>query len=457
MFGILSQSAFPQSLWDELNARGAGMVVPQPSQFATGGSLDDPATLPGMLNQRSMPSLAAGPMKMDPGVVPLGLLSRQQTPPMQPDAPAPMAVEAGPQPQPGAPMQLPSANGGPAAPQQPQGGLLSGIDNFIGKLGNIYGNGGGGDGLINLGLAIASPGNMAQNLAKANETNNRSRLVNAQLAQTQQKQAALNQTAKMFSERLGIPMEQAAALASSPANGRVLAQMFAQKNTGAAEYGLNPQYGVDASGNPVLIQLGKDGKAVQSQLPGGVSLSKEPIKLDAGTEYVLLDPITRQPVGRIPKNVAEVQRQEVLGKNQGEREVSAGSDIAQADVALDTIKQIREHKGKTSAIGWRSALPTVPGSDAYGFEQLVEQARSGAFLTAIEQLRGMGALSNAEGETAKNAITRLKIGLGGEDFEKALSDYEKIVQAGKQRAMANRRTPGGASPQQPLSDPLGIR
>lgn len=69
-----------------------------------------------------------------------------------------------------------------------------------------------------------------------------------------------------------------------------------------AQFGLNPQYGVDAQGNPVLMQLGSDGRAVQTQMPDGVSLSKEPIRLDAGTHFVLLDPITRQTVGTIPKN-----------------------------------------------------------------------------------------------------------------------------------------------------------
>jgi GH24 family phage-related lysozyme (muramidase) len=88
------------------------------------------------------------------------------------------------------------------------------------------------------------------------------------------------------------------------------------------EYGLTPQYGVDENGNPVLIQIGKDGTAVRTPLPDGVSLSKQPIKMDAGTHFVLLDPITRQPVGTIPKdNRGEASEKAVgtaTGKAQGE-------------------------------------------------------------------------------------------------------------------------------------------
>ncbi len=84
------------------------------------------------------------------------------------------------------------------------------------------------------------------------------------------------------------------------------------------EYGLNPQYGVDANGNPVLLQLGKGGNAIQTGMPEGVTLSKKPIKIDAGPNYILLDPITRQPIGDpIPKNLAEAERQKALGKSEG--------------------------------------------------------------------------------------------------------------------------------------------
>lgn len=93
---------------------------------------------------------------------------------------------------------------------------------------------------------------------------------------------------------------------------------------GGTDYGLNPQYGIDENGNPALIQLGKDGTAKRTPLPEGITLSKEPIKMDAGTHFVLLDPITRQPVGMIPKE----NRQEAFDKGLGGAEGKAAGEAA---------------------------------------------------------------------------------------------------------------------------------
>lgn len=90
------------------------------------------------------------------------------------------------------------------------------------------------------------------------------------------------------------------------------------------DYGLNPQYGVDEEGNPVIMQLGKDGTSIKTPLPPGVKLSKEPIKIDAGTHIILLDPITRQSVGMIPKE----NRQEAFDKGLGGAEGKAAGEAA---------------------------------------------------------------------------------------------------------------------------------
>ena len=51
-------------------------------------------------------------------------------------------------------------------------------------------------------------------------------------------------------------------------------------------------------------------------------------------------------------------------------------------------------------------------------------------------MRGMGALSNTEGQTATSAITRMKTAQSREGFLSALSDYRKTVRRGKEKAAA---------------------
>lgn len=215
----------------------------------------------------------------------------------------------------------------------------------------------------------------------------------------------------------------------------------------APEYGLNPQYGVDANGNPVILQLSKGGTSKQTALPEGVTLSKEPIRLDAGTHFVLLDPITRQPIGQIPKNLAEAEAQKEIGTAQGKAQAAAPGDLQAGMNAKDLIRSIREDQGREWGTGKTSVFNSMPGTSGYDFQRKVDQAKSGAFLTAIQQMRGLGALSNAEGQAATDAVTRMDTAQTEEGFLAALADYERIVDQGIARAQSKigggNRTSGG--------------
>lgn len=71
---------------------------------------------------------------------------------------------------------------------------------------------------------------------------------------------------------------------------------------GGTNYGLTPIYGVDANGQPTIAQLSDQGGLQPVQMPEGFRVSKDPIKMDAGDHWVLLDPVTRGQIGVIPKS-----------------------------------------------------------------------------------------------------------------------------------------------------------
>lgn len=229
--------------------------------------------------------------------------------------------------------------------------------------------------------------------------------------------------------------------------------MSKMRNGGdATEYGLTPQYGVDANGNPVLIQIGKNGTSTQTPLPEGVSLSKEPIRLDAGTHFVLLDPITRQPVGQIAKEnrqeAADTAAGTVEGRTAAEKNAAADGNLQSAQNALDLIESIRNDPNREWATGGTSLFNRIPGTEGYTFQSKVEQAKGGAFLAAIDQMRGLGALSNNEGAAATAAVNRMDTATTEKGFLDALADYEKIVRQGYAKAeaiIASRRN-GGSAP-----------
>jgi hypothetical protein len=218
----------------------------------------------------------------------------------------------------------------------------------------------------------------------------------------------------------------------------------------------------DDQGNASAWQLSNQGGLQKLELPAGHAVSRPPIKVDMGTHIRLIDPITRQQVGPdLPKNVAEVERQKGVGEAQGKAVAGATNQMAAADAALNTLDQIETNPQRTSATGWQSNFPTFRGGKTADFEQMVEQARGGAFLAAVQQMRGLGALTVEEGRQATAAINRMQIGSSDEGFMKALNDYRAIVQKGRAKAEEILRTqgasatslPGQAQPQQPAAPP----
>lgn len=213
----------------------------------------------------------------------------------------------------------------------------------------------------------------------------------------------------------------------------------AAKSGGATEYGLTPQTGVDADGNPVLIQLGKDGSSIQTPLPDGVSLSREPIRMDAGTHFVLLDPITRQQIGTVPKENYREGYETAAGSAQGkadvERAIDAPAAIQQADTMLTTIDEILNDEN----LGWATGvtggfLAAIPGTETRGTRARMNKLEGQAFLQAFESLKGGGAITEIEGQKATQAIAALDAAQNETDYRRALNSLRAVVVSAKARA-----------------------
>ena len=230
-----------------------------------------------------------------------------------------------------------------------------------------------------------------------------------------------------------------------PSDGRVIYQPQPGE-AGGTEYGLQPQYGVDAEGNPVIIQIGKDGTATQTRLPEGVTFQKEPIRVDGGTEWILLDPITRQPVGSVPKQLREAAAETEIGKAEGAAEgaaiTGAGGNTAQVEEAVALIDSIMNDPALPSITGMvQGRLPplTQAGTD---LNVKVKQLQGKAFLEAFESLKGGGAITEMEGKAATEAMARLDRAQSEEAYRAALAELKGIMQKGAERMRARAGLPG---------------
>jgi hypothetical protein len=192
-------------------------------------------------------------------------------------------------------------------------------------------------------------------------------------------------------------------------------------------------------------QVGNRGSFRPLQLPEGGRPAPTTRTVDTPTEVITQD-IYGNELFRTPKDLRGAEREKAIGGVEGAAIAGASADIDAGETALHIIDQIKTHPelewatGPAAAMGGNNA---VLFPQRYGFQRLVDQAKSGAFLTAIQEMRGLGALSNAEGQTATAAVTRMETALRKEDFLQALADYEAIIRRGMERANARLQAGGG--------------
>lgn len=228
----------------------------------------------------------------------------------------------------------------------------------------------------------------------------------------------------------------------------------------------NPGSDENFYGNPVAVQnpdgsvaygqIGNRGTFKPIQLGEGQSFAPPTRTIDAGTETLMVDQ-AGNVISRTPKNnrtaASETAAGGVEGRVTTERELSAPRDFQAAQNAIDILDQIEKHPGLDLGTGATSLGNRISGTPGYDFQNLVEQAKSGAFLSAIEQLRGLGALSNAEGGAATAATNRMDTATTKEGFLAAVRDYRKIIQQGADRAKNNMKAPEDSIATSPTKTP----
>lgn len=219
-----------------------------------------------------------------------------------------------------------------------------------------------------------------------------------------------------------------------------------EKSRAGGQYGLQPVSGTDKNGNRIIMQLSGTGKATQTQLPEGVTLSdKNLMRIDTGTEIQWLDPVSRQIVYSTPKDIVGKEAAEEVGKAKGTAQVDLPRVVGNADQALATIEKIRNHPAKDMSVGTLGVLPGIPGTQQKDFVSLVDQAKGKAFLEAFNSLRGGGAITEMEGKKATDALARLDRTQSKKGFDTALNDLEQVIKQGVERARQKAAMGAGGS------------
>jgi hypothetical protein len=246
-----------------------------------------------------------------------------------------------------------------------------------------------------------------------------------------------------------------------------------QQDPELAKRGLTPYFGVRK--NPqtgeeetVPMQMGQTG-FTEAPVPPGVSFRNKPIVVTGPTGDTLLDPITRQPIGFVPKDVAGAEKQKVQGEAVGKAEFALPDVLRSTDDIINNIDALQNHPGKKFALGRGSYIPdwAAAGTSLAGFRTRVAQLNGQAMNQNMQLLRGagLGSVSDFEQRNLQNAFVRASQAQTPEDFDAAMRDArksaERIRQIARDRASGRLGEQPGEAPAAPKqaekSDPAGIR
>lgn len=141
---------------------------------------------------------------------------------------------------------------------------------------------------------------------------------------------------------------------------------------------------------------------------------------------------------------AKIKRE---AKDDAASQAKAGQ-LASFDTMLGTLDRLGKHPGLSRSVGVIGALPTMPGSESANFQAELETFKSQAFIPMVAQLKGMGALSDAEGKKLSAAVGALDPKMGEKAFRESVARIvqdmkmarDRLASSGKQAANP---APGG--------------
>lgn len=131
------------------------------------------------------------------------------------------------------------------------------------------------------------------------------------------------------------------------------------------------------------------------------------------------------------------EKQNKLDQSKLDARKAEDSAVANIDASITAADKLLEHPGFSSAVGLSSVLPTRPGSDSADFEAELESFNAKTFLSNVSQMKGLGALTEAEGAKLTAAAGAIKKGMSEKALRNNLQTMKEGMEKAKQR-MARR-------------------
>lgn len=143
----------------------------------------------------------------------------------------------------------------------------------------------------------------------------------------------------------------------------------------------------------------------------------------------------------VQRQLIEQRIQDLQAKAEEKQAVlqsQAQGKVAAFDSALDTLNVIATHPGKKSVVGALTGgvASMIPGTDAAGFASQLETFKAQTFIPQVAALKGMGALSDAEGKKLTAAVGALDPKMKQKEFDAQVVKIKNSLEEARQRALS---------------------
>jgi hypothetical protein len=189
---------------------------------------------------------------------------------------------------------------------------------------------------------------------------------------------------------------------------------------------------VDADGKPIMVpvQFNDRGEAVETKLPAGVQLSDKVLQVDTGTGTQFIGANSQAPLGGpISKNVAEVEAEKVRGEAQEKGRQALPAVESRTERVIDRLTRLATSPVRERFTGMQGAWGPNLTPEARDYQGLLDEVAGNTFIAGFSDLRGAGAITEAEGLKAQAALSRLQV-LGPSDagYTAALDDAREVFE-----------------------------
>jgi hypothetical protein len=202
-----------------------------------------------------------------------------------------------------------------------------------------------------------------------------------------------------------------------------------------------------------LVSLSSDNKAIQERAKylQGITRSGKLSQEDADKEASkLTDLYVKDSEKRDGREVANAFKQTLVdlkteqGKFQKEVKTSEikadiGNKVSNLNNVINQVEFIKTHPGRYNGLiaDPRVALKvSLSPQQSYDYASAVDTLKSQAFLNQVSQMKGTGALSNAEGEKIQTALANLSINQSKEAFDRNLNVIFNTMDSAKKRSIS---------------------